>query len=310
MDTRRLLSSTVALIAVLIGTSTIRQGPGPAVGPTPGDAQLTISIDGGIDAVDLVTGELQELVPDVGVSAFAWSPDGTELAYETRTHPCTLKVRDIETGDERVLATGCGTSPYKGVDWSADGTWIVFSVESRGPAGAAWSTEMIHPDGTGRRELVDPDGLGIGPVSLSPDGSQVVFQAAATRQLYTMNLDGSDRRYLTHGQLPDWSRDGSAIAFTRLPRDPGDPNDPFVWQFWSIRPDGSRLAELYTRKHCCIGLWASGPVWSPDGSQIAAIVRGHLRLIPSDGGTTRMIPNVFVFASHRSLPTLAWRAAP
>ena len=80
--------------------------------------------------------------------------------------------------------------------------------------------------------------------------------------------------------------------------------DPFIWQAWSIHADGSGLTKIDARKHCCLGLWATGPVWSPDGSKIAAVVRGRMRLMAADGGGVRTIPNITV-----STGSLAWRPA-
>ncbi|MGH2594604.1 MAG: TolB family protein [Actinomycetota bacterium] len=302
----------VALIVVLIGASVVRSSSVPGnIHPSPSrhNAQLTISINGGIDVVDLKTGELRVLVADVGVSGFAWSPDGTELAYESKTHPCSLVIRNMETGADRVLGTKCGTPRFgASVDWSADGNWIAFAGPASGePGGTVQPVMLIHPDGTGERQLTDPDGFPITAsigFSLSPDGSQIVFGSGA--EIFTMNVDGTGRRLLAKGISPDWSVDGSSIAFEGYARLLHTNGDPFVWQAWSIRPDGSRLTEIHARKHCCIGLWATGPVWAPDGSQMAAVVRGQLRLIATDGGAVRTISSVTI----NSPSMLAWRPTP
>ena len=302
----------IAMIVVLIGASVVRSSSVPGnTHPRPGrhGAQLTISINGGIDVVDLGTGELRLLVADVKVSGFAWSPDGTELAYESKTHPCSLVIRNMETGADRVLGTKCGTRRFgASVDWSADGNWIAFAgPASGGPGSTVQPVMLIHPDGTGVRQLTDPDGFPITAsfgFSLSPDGSQIAFGSGP--EIFTMNVDGTGRRRLASGFSPDWSVDGSTIAFEGSSHLQHTNGDPFVWQAWSIRPDGSGLTKIHVRKHCCLGLWATGPVWAPDGSQIAAVVRGQLRLIAADGGAVRTISS----ATINRYSKLAWRPAP
>ena len=192
------------------------------------------------------------------------------------------------------------------VDWSADGAWIAFSTSSNGgPGSLGRGIVLIRPDGTEEKPVTDTDGVPIeaGPFSLSPDGSAVVFGAG--REIDVMNVDGTGRRFLANGMWPDWSTDGSTIAFARdpyLPPSQRGSGDPFVWQFWSILPDGSGLTKLHGWPHCCLGAWAAGPVWSPDGAQIAGGALNRLRIIDADGRGARTVRGVTVLSG-----TIAWR---
>src|SRR4029450_3651786 len=58
-----------------------------------------------------------------------------------------------------------------------------------------------------------------------------------------------------------WSPDGSRLAFYS--------NRGGVQQIWSVRPDGSDLRQLTDHRESGV-LW---PVWSPDGTRIAAAVQ-------------------------------------
>ena len=299
----------IALMAVLIGTNIVRSDPTPASPhpppPAPGPAELTFSDDAGIVAIDLASGRRHVVAPGVSAAAFSWSPDGSALVYETTTEPCSVVIRDIETGADRVLAS-CGSPMRYGasVDWSADGAWIAFSTSSNGRPGSLGGIVVIRPDGTGETTITDTDGVPIdaGPFSLSPDGSAVVF---GTGLLHVMNVDGTGRRFLGNGMWPDWSSDGSTIAFADdpyLPLSQRGSGDPFVWQFWSILPDGSGLTKLHGWPHCCLGAWAAGPVWSPDGAQIAGGALSRLRIIDADGRGARTVRGVTVLRG-----TIAWR---
>ena len=218
-----------------------------------------------------------------------------------------MVIRDIETGEDRVLAS-CGSPMRYGasVDWSADGAWIAFSTSSNGgPGNLGSGIVLIRPDGTGEKQVTDADGVPIeaGPFSLSPDGSAVVFGAG--REIDVMNVDGTGRRFLGNGRLPDWSTDGSTIVFAKDPTLPPSlrgSGDPFVWQFWSILPDGSGLTKLHGWPHCCLGAWAAGPVWSPDGSQIAGVALNRLRIIDANGHGARTIRGVTILSG-----AIAWR---
>ena len=168
--------------------------------------------------------------------------------YETTTEPCSVVIRDIETGEDRVLAS-CGSTMGYGasVDWSADGAWIAFSRSSNdGPGSLGAQIVLIRQDGTGEKPLTGTDGVPVdaSSFSLSPDGSAIVFGSG--REVDMMSVDGTDRRFLANGMWPDWSADGSTIAFARdpyLPPSEQGNGDPFVWQFWSILPDGSGLTH-------------------------------------------------------------------
>ena len=303
----------IGLMAVLIGTSIVRSGPAPAPAsphppqPAPRQAQLTFSDDAGIVAIDLASGRRHVLAPGVSATAVSWSPDGSALVYESTTQPCSVVIRDIETGEDRVLAS-CGSPMRYGasVDWSADGAWIAFSTSSNGgPGSLGRGIVLIRPDGTKEKPVTDTDGVPIeaGPFSLSPDGSAVVFGTG--REIHVMNVDGTGRRFLANGMWPDWSTDGSTIAFARdpyLPPSQRGGGDPFVWQFWSILPDGSGLTKLHGWPHCCLGAWVAGPVWSPDGAQIAGVALNRLRIIDADGHRARTIRGVTI-----SSGTIAWR---
>ena len=301
----------IALFVALIGTSVLRSNELPAtppIPPAPHDAEVTWMTDAGIVGVDPETGTRRVIVSadHLSRSAFAWSPDGAEVVFERKDAArCRVVVRTIATGQERVLARCTPSNLGTSVDWSADGRWIAFSTQSNaGPGGAVVSATLIHPDGTGERLLTDTDGfpIAVGPFSLSPDGSAIVFSTG--RQIYTMNVDGTGRRFLSVGMSPDWSSDGAKIGFSRDPRGRNTSGDPFIWQLWSIAPDGTNLTKLHAWKHCCIGGWATGPVWSPDGSQIAAVALNQLRAIATDGGGERILGK----AGYPHVPV--WRPLP
>ena len=99
-----------------------------------------------------------------------------------------------------------------------------------------------------------------------PDWSvidQLVFNASIEPfwQIYTSNLDGSNRRQLTHSQVdewsPEWSPDGTQILFLseRLSR-----TNPRIYV---MDANGSNVRLMYDGP-----AYEWGAAWSVDGSQI------------------------------------------
>lgn len=72
---------------------------------------------------------------------------------------------------------------------------------------------IINANGTGLRELT----YGLDP-ALSPDGTKVAFTRWGNPEgIYLINVDGTQERLLTNvkqPKCPEWSRDGTKIAFT------------------------------------------------------------------------------------------------
>jgi Tol biopolymer transport system component/metal-dependent hydrolase (beta-lactamase superfamily II) len=99
--------------------------------------------------------------------------------------------------------------------------------------------------------------------------------------IYVMNADGSQqRRILFHGQAlayPDWSPDGSQIAFHKHQSDD-------VVSIHVMDADGDnerRLTQTET--------YDAAPVWSPDGKQIAFTRDEDIWVMNADGSDPRLL---------------------
>jgi Tol biopolymer transport system component len=172
------------------------------------------------------------LFPDI-------SRDGQTIAFagvEGDDPTTQIYAVDAKTGEGLVALTSCaGSKPGCSNDypaWSPDGKSIVF----------------IHTD--------DYD------ASDNPINSQV----------WVMNADGSRAHALTTGdamkdQVPDWSPDGSLIAYASGAADSEG--------IWVMNADGSKPHQisgcLPKEATPCKAGSDIGPVWSPDGTAIAFI---------------------------------------
>jgi TolB protein len=177
----------------------------------------------------------------------AWSPDGRRLAFvgDRSCYGCSwlYTVRRDGTGLRRVIAQGTA-SP----SWSVTGTlaFVNYNDSSRGPGDI-------------------PDGL----YTVRPDGSRL-------RRIYSGG-------YLGAGLLPDWSPDGSRIAFLAATRDAPDNLEIFT-----VKANGRGLRRL-TRFGPHLGGGVSAPKWSPDGKHITFIDNNDLYVMRQNGRGLRRI---------------------
>ncbi|MEQ1604281.1 MAG: carboxypeptidase regulatory-like domain-containing protein [Pyrinomonadaceae bacterium] len=162
--------------------------------------------------------------------------------------------------------------------WSPDGRKIAF-VSQR--ASGETAVFLMNADGSGRTEItpITVQGYSVNKlISWSPDGRQLVISDQQrngnvfTLILDIVDVDGSNRRFLTSGYQPAWSPDGSKILFVAPP------------MLSTIRPDGTESRFLYALP---FGGIRGYPDWSPDGSRIAFIggdnANTDMFVISSDG---------------------------
>jgi Tol biopolymer transport system component len=91
-----------------------------------------------------------------------------------------------------------------------------------------------------------------------------------TDRIFLMRPDGSDRQQLVTGldgeqEHPDWSPDGSLIAFDRHYRDPARPGLDLM-DVWVMNADGSDPRRVAWCEAPCYQL--TYPSWSPDGRSL------------------------------------------
>lgn len=130
----------------------------------------------------------------------------------------------------------------------------------------------VGADGRGLTALTKYE-LGISDLSpvLSPDGQTLVFAGIAHdgifAALYVRTTGSSSLRQITPAEqedhVPDWSPDGTKIAFSSHCCNPQNQ------EIWTVNPDGSGLHRLTNNgKEYFAGPHDFGPSWSPQGDAI------------------------------------------
>jgi Tol biopolymer transport system component len=232
---------TTSVIAIDPGTgeqSTVLEGceSRPRVSPdgrtlafTRDDAVWTRSVAGGDEPRRVL-----ELEGATGGSPPVWSPDGKQIVVSLGSHSKDNGPWVFKT--VRVNADGTGRTelkvpPEDGVhDWSPDGRWFVTASSRRARIG--WELYVMHPDGTGVRQITE----GGNPfyTRFSPDGRLVLYTDGTTeerRGVWVVGLDGKGKRKVCATKKdtvvsacfsPDGTRVAVAFRFFNIPQGRAD----------------------------------------------------------------------------------------
>lgn len=174
--------------------------------------------------------------------------------------PAPLRAIPFSGGRPRWL-TEEGEVSLGDVDGSLDGKFLAFTL---GMGRFSWTGHRIAVLGmdlsSSRLTYLTETEKNVSAISpaFSPDGKQIAYVAAPdigleegetawrrktlSRRIWTMKINGSDKRQLTNDiafrdERPMWSANGSHILFARIDR-----NDQV--SLWLMRVDGSQLKQV------------------------------------------------------------------
>ena len=188
--------------------------------------------------------------PGYGV---AWSHDGTRLAYSVfmpGDAPAQLRIRTISTGDEQVVTLPLGTDA-RGLRFSPDDRLLALNVSTDGGNYVAW----LDPARAGSPDTrLTPAYHQVQLPSWSADGRTIYFTAttggdgtqdtSATIDLFSVGIDGSDLRQLTHAKPGE--RYFAVVPYAgRFLVSRAEGSSP--WQLGWLSADGTRFTPLKDR---------------------------------------------------------------
>ncbi len=309
----------VTSLALAASSLALVMSPAAATYPGASNGQLAFGIK---DADG--NGQVNIVEPDgTGVKALtsgaffhlcaAYSADGTKIAYcSNETGAFEIWTMNADGTDQAQLTKLGGYATFP--DFSPDGSLVAFG----GTSGTDTHDEILTVDTATGATLTAltscanlKPGCGNDWPAWSPDGTKIAWihtddldadGNATVAQVWVMDADGSNANALTtdapvKGELPDWSPDGSQIAYASGP----DASSGI----WVMNADGSDPHQLIgctaTDPSPCATGADSGPAWSPDGQQIAFL---HF---PKDDATDRpvMVMNADGSNVHRVISGLS-----
>jgi Tol biopolymer transport system component/imidazolonepropionase-like amidohydrolase len=210
--------------------------------------------------------------PVQGIMHPALSPDGRQIAFAALGD---LWIMPVDGTPRRLTADpALETEPA----WSPDGKSLAYSSDRSGTMNI-WIHDV---QGGGDRQLTKLAVAATLP-AWSPDAARIAF-VDAEGQLQLVDVkSGVIRRihdHLNEPGRPSWAPDGSAVVVSSLKvystRFREGTN-----QVLRVPIDGSGDRWFDPAPHKSIGMREDyGPVWSPDGTQMAAIVDGLLTAWP------------------------------
>jgi Tol biopolymer transport system component len=227
----------------------------------------------------------------------SWSADGRKIAFwSTRTGRDNSFVPALGRADQEIFVMNANGSGLRqvtkndvddgGPTWSPSGDRLVFHRFIDDIDHADLITVRVN--GTSERNLTRSPRISDRYGVWSPDGREIVFMrddSGSENDIATIRPDGSHLRALTatptDEEAPDWSPDGTRIAFhwdVAAPRD--------NWDIYVMRRDGGSPPTRLTTAEG--GDSSVNPAWSPDGRKIV-FNKGELFTMRADGSRQKTV---------------------
>ncbi len=225
-----------------------------------------------------------------GGNEYFWDPvlsnDGSRLAFVSKVGGNTeIFVARSDGASARPISNNAAEDDHPA--WFPNNAALAFASRRDG----GWEIYRMNADGSNVRRLT-ADGGDNRFVALSPDGGQIAYVSLnagyPSIDLMIMNADGSNRRvlysYASHKQRddpgrflyrPDWSPDGTRIAFG------ADDDDDGLVSILAINTATGQAQRLIRD--------GNDPAWDPDGLRLIYKPAGARQILfVADAGGNRL----------------------
>ena len=211
-----------------------------------------------------------------------FSPDGLKIAFNRDSY-CGRNVWVMNADGSNQTSVSPGT----GYVWSPDSKKLAYNFNN--------SIYISNSDGSNKKQLTTLGYPGNYSPAWSPDGTRMAFIAvdgSGKYDLYTINVDGSNRQRLTNSLATKyevvWSPNGAWIAYSHH-------DGSRLEKVFAIHPDGTGLIQLTTQDASYYDL-----SWMPDSNKLVSVLETNLGssiylLDPNGGAPTRVTNNGTAF---------------
>jgi Tol biopolymer transport system component len=236
------------------------------------------------------------------------SPDGTMIAYSMPQEPGSSK-RDLyvmKADGLRHEAIVAHLADDYLLGWTPDGRQVLFASDRTGSYGI-WGVQIAEGRAEGLPHLIKGDLMPFS-VKLTPDGTLYYQLSERLMEVYTVAIDPETGKPLAqpapvksrhpgNRQAPDWSPDGTRLAYRSYLGNEPKPDGPALISVLDLRSGEETRIAAGLGFNRAFG----GPRWSPDGRSVMCIgSRGEeqgIFQIEIPGGATKFLvkfpPNKF-----------------
>lgn len=263
---------------------------------------------------------------DFSVDSFAWSPDGSRIAFSATINPdliqsTTSDVFVLNLADDSVRKIVSQPGPDNGPRWSPDGKQIVFASAMGRQPSFATNTRLaiVSAEGGPPRSITDNFDESVGLLDWKPDG--IYFSALQRTAAHLFRLDPQTGK-IVRVTAPDnlmagsgsLSRDSQTLAFTAS--SPTSLSEVFVTDTKKFAP---RVLTNMTEqtKNLILGKRELVRWKSTDGSEIEGVVIKPADFDPAKkypllciihGGPTGIDRPALLSPDTRNYPADIWAA--
>ncbi len=233
------------------------------------------------------------LTPSLNAGQGVWSPNGEQIAFVVLADNKTALYLMNANGDNiRRLTASDFPNIHRDIVWSPDGQKIALTAW----VGATWPLFIIDVS-TGAAVRLTARPSMIAQPNWLADGQRIAYLDYGDRgnmgEVYVAHIDGTDETLIDiePAMVADWSSDGRRIVTTEWDTSP-------MLRIYTFTPTDIDT-QLFTQANLEMG----GPVWSPNGSQIAFLgdtpdEKHGIYVISADGSDIRQLTSSSHFTNQ------------